>query len=104
MINLKLDVYTFTQFNTMLEHNHFQAKNIINADNIKTVPSKIHRTNGFHINGERCRRQRASGIAYILLAGNTTCFDIGVMAIKREDPLIDLLFEEINQYFANNQR
>lgn len=104
MINLKLDTYSFKQTITMLEQNHFQAKNVVDADNIETVPSKIRHTNGFHITREKCRKQQAKGIAYIPLADKNTRFYFGVMAINRKDPLINLFFEEIRRYFANCQR
>lgn len=99
IVQLKLDEFSYKLTQKMLEQNHFHANTEVFADNIETVPFKIRRVDGFHITGDKCRKQQAQGIAYLPLADKNTSFELGVMAIARKDILIDLFFQEIRQFF-----
>ncbi len=100
LVRLKHDHYSDIQIQDMLRQHHFKPDTEIYTDNIETVPSKIRRSNAFHITGDKCRKQQAKGISYIPLDEKQSSFDMGIMAIDRKDELIDLFFSEIRQFFA----
>lgn len=99
LIRLKRDLYSENHVSHMLSIHAFTPQKETYTDNIETVPAKIRSTDGYHITGDKCRKQRARGIAYLKLDEPKSIIQMGVMAMDRENTLIDLFFREIRAYF-----